>query len=103
MVRTIKTTEPALKPGLPCSAKGWCPGMKMALDGDMNTKRAGFQMAHLFGLNGGPSRSMLVYRTQDKKVPPIFLNVCPWCRAELEPVCNPPTKKRVKKAKVDAS
>jgi len=84
-----------------CSTKGWCQAMKLALDGDSNSKRAGIQMAHMFGMNGTPSKSHLVYRPQARDAQAIVLNVCPWCRAELEPICNPPTKKRAKKVKAN--
>jgi len=85
-----------------CSVKGWCIAMGMALDGDRDSSRAGFQMAFTFNLNGKDSRRMLVYRSRARDSKAIVLNVCPWCRAELEPICNPPTKKRTKKVKTSA-
>lgn len=81
-----------------CSRTTWCQGMQMALDGDEG-KPAGFTMAHMFSLSGGPTKSRLVYKPQKKGSPNILLNVCPWCRVELEGLHDPkPTKKRVKVA-----
>ncbi len=101
------TTKAATKTlNKPCSTKGWCPAMKEALDGDMASKRAGFQMAHMFKTTGDRSlsiRAYIVYRPQVRKSRAIILNVCPWCRVELDPICNPSTKKRAKKAKTNAS
>jgi hypothetical protein len=80
--------------------------MKEALDGDIASKRAGFQMAHIFKATGGSHlsvRSYIVYRPQLRKSRAILLNACPWCMVKLEPICNPPTKKRAKKVKTDAS
>lgn len=101
MPKKKNNSEIDLTPGHPCSVKGWCPAMKLVLDSDMN-QPSGFTMAHMFSLSGGPTRSILVYKSRKKNSPNLALTVCPWCKSELAPICNPPKKVRAKKeTKVD--
>ena len=83
----------------PCSRKGWCQAMKLVLDGDRESKRAGFQMAFIFKTSGDGVRSVLVYRPMARGSQAIALNVCPWCRVELATVLESPIKPRARKKK----
>lgn len=64
-----------------CSRRGWCQAMTKSLEPDVNSKA--LSLIVLTSLKTGRSRLIGVsYSTKNNK-PGIFLNVCPWCRAEI--------------------
>lgn len=85
--------------GNPCSNDCLCPGMKMAMDGDLNSTNGGFSMTHIFSMTGAPTRSRISYKPRAKKVPMIILTCCPFCKVNYDELEKQKLNKQKRQAK----
>lgn len=84
MKKTSIQPDPSKVFGNPCSNDCVCPGMKMAMDGDEDSKTGGFSMTHIFSLTGENTHSRISYKPRRKGVPLIILTCCPFCKVNYD-------------------